>query len=48
MVGFKKLKVRLSERNERILREMWQFTPTDYTFEVFVNNWIRVQLSKAR
>lgn len=41
---FKKLKIALTEKNERILREMHQFVPLDYTFEEFVNNWLRVTL----
>ena len=41
---FEKLKIELTENNERILREIHQFCPTEYSFEQFVNSWIENEL----
>ena len=38
---FEKLKIELTEKNERILREIYQFNKgVDISFETFINNWI--------
>lgn len=45
--SFEKLKIELTEKNERIFREMHQFVPSDYSFEKFINSWIENELMKA-
>lgn len=44
---FEKLKIELSEKNERIFREVYQFVPSDYSFEKFINSWIENELMMA-
>jgi hypothetical protein len=41
---FEKLKIELSENNERIFREAYQFIERNYSFEEFVNDWIADEL----
>lgn len=41
---YEKLKIELSEENERKLREIYQFDLVDGSFEVFVNKWISNEL----
>ena len=41
---FEKLKIELTEKNERILREIHQFIVKDISFEKYVNNYITDKL----
>lgn len=43
---FEKLKIKLTENNEKMFREIYQFVETTYSFEEFINNWIKHKLSK--
>ena len=43
-MSFEKLKIELSENNERIFREIYQFIKRNITFEKFINNWIEQEL----
>ena len=38
--GFEKLKIELTEKNERIFRGIYQFMKRNISFEEFINNWI--------
>ena len=37
---FEKLKIELTEKNERIFRGIYQFMKRNISFEEFINNWI--------
>lgn len=48
---FEKLKIELSKKNERIFREMYQFTKAEdnsiiykTSFDKFINDWIETEL----
>lgn len=44
---FEKLKIELSEKNERIFREIYQFIKRDYPLEEFINDWIEQELTMS-
>lgn len=39
-MSYQKIKIELSESNERKFREIHQFIHKDISFEQFINNWI--------
>ena len=41
---FEKLKIELTEGNERRLREVYQFVKRDISFGKFINNYIKDKL----
>ena len=41
---FERLTIKLSENNERIFREIYQFIKRDISFEQFINDWIESEL----
>lgn len=41
---FERISIALTEKNERVLRGIYQFTPQSISFEVFINNWIENEL----
>ena len=43
-MAFEKLKIELTENNERIFREMYQFISRQTSLETFINRWIANKL----
>lgn len=41
---YRKIKIKLTKKNEQKFREIYQFLKRDYSFEVFVNDWIADEL----